>query len=192
MFVRSLLIVAPNLYEVQLDEEKLLLTEDTVLSFRLLKGNQVDCPISILKEADAIQKRRYQAMTYALRYQKSAQEIKAYVIERLQAGEEEAKTIIDEFKQKQIIDDLKLSQQLASALARKGNGTFLIRQKLRQRQIDAETIEQAIASIEKEEWESGKNLLLKKLEKKYQHEDAFTKKMKIKAAFYRHGYLPDE
>ena len=68
----------------------------------------------------------------------------------------------------------------------------MIRQKLRQRQIDAETIEQAIASIEKEEWESGKNLLLKKLEKKYQHEDAFTKKMKIKAAFYRHGYLPDE
>ena len=58
MIVRSLLKVAPNLYEVQLDEEKLLLTEDTVLSFRLLKGNQVDCPISILKEADAIQKRR--------------------------------------------------------------------------------------------------------------------------------------
>jgi regulatory protein len=79
----------------------------------------------------------------------SIAELRRRLVER-GCAEDDASSTIDALVRTGLIDDARLAERRASALADRGAGDALIRHRLREHGIDAELIERAIGGLEPE------------------------------------------
>lgn len=179
-------------YEVTIDSETYLFDEETVVQYRLVEGKELtNISISDIQKADQVESLIRQASTYALRYSKSSNEVIAY-LQKKGVSSYLAEKVVQELQQRKMIQDNKLVLLLASSYARDSNGPMLIRMKLKRHLFSDDLVEEALTHVNPEDIELGKTKLLKKALKQYEKLDDYQKKMKIKACFYRHGYVDFE
>lgn len=182
------LVKKKNGYEVSFEHETYILDEETVLQFRLLCGKEIeDYLVNSIKQFDEKQKVANKALEYAIRYSKSAKEVVRY-LELKDYSKYIAETVVDSLIEKGLINDEILAVSLAGSLARNSNGPMMIKQKLMSHFFTSETIDIALNSVEESDYLLGLQKLERKLEKRYEKEESFIKKQKIKKALYAHGY----
>ncbi len=189
MIVQKLTPKSNGKYEVTIDSETYLFDEETVVKYRLVEGKELlNISIQDIQKMDQIEAMIHLASDYAIKYAKSANEVVAY-LQKKGVSSYLAKKVVSELQQRKICQDEKLVLLLAASYARDSNGPMLIRLKLKRHLFSDDLIEEALTHLNAEDIELGKSKLLKKSLKQYEKLDDYQKKMKIKACFYRHGYV---
>ncbi|WP_047152561.1 RecX family transcriptional regulator [Aneurinibacillus tyrosinisolvens] len=150
---------------VYIDEEfSFALHEDVLIKYRLTKGRQLDAE----EMADILQaEEKNRAEQYGLRYlgyrPRTAEEVRQYL---LQKGfpEHVCSDVTAEFIEKKYLDDGAYARQwIEERLRLKPRGRNLLRQELRNRGINNQTIEHAMNGIEQEdEWQACLHIAQKK------------------------------
>ena len=129
MLVENLSLQKNGKYEVKIDNHCFILDEDTILKFRLLKGQELDeKTLESVKLFDQVKTIENTAINYALRYGKSSLEVARY-LEKKDVSKELAMQIVSRLVEKKIINDLDLAKNMASFLARTQNGPMMIKTK---------------------------------------------------------------
>lgn len=184
MKVSKLVKKKNSLYEVVCENKTLTVDEATVLKYKLFEGKDITDELEIL-EYDLERKYYNQALRYQFRYNKSEQEVINYLLDK-ELSFLMASKIVEELKSKGLINDLTLATNIASSLARLGNGPLLIQLKLKNHLFKEPIIAEAIESISEEDVKEGINKLYKKGLKQYAKHPK--QALKLKEYFYRHGY----
>ena len=189
MIIQKLTKLKDSTFEIEIEEKKYHFDEETILKYRLFEGS--DISKKILEEClehDSYEIIKKKAYSYHLKYLKNQYEVLHYLMER-DVPYELARTAITELAEKKQFDDLHLCTLVAASLARNSNGPYLIKQKLKNRHFEERDISLSIQNISDEDWQEGREKLLKKALKKYDKlSSEFEKKQKVKQIFYRHGY----
>lgn len=188
MIVSDLKKLKEDLYEVVVEEKSYIVTEESVLKYRLFKGYELSA--SILEEClatDEFIKLKKKAYLYSLKYLKNSYETIGYLLDR-EVSYSNAKKAVEELKQEGFLEDQKLAIGMAASLARASNGAYMIRFKLKNRHFEDKDIEMALASLTEEDIQEGKEKLLKKGNARYKSLSSFERNQKLKELFYRHGY----
>lgn len=181
-----------GLYEILIENELLILDEETIIKYRLLEGKEISSQeLSIIKLEDEINVLVNKSFDYAFRYKKSTNEVRRYLSSK-DISAEIIDKVVNSLIERKLIDDYKLSKDIAASLARNSNGKLMIKEKLRQRLFNQSQIDDAIDNIDEQDYEDGKNKLIIKLERKYSKEEENIKKIKIKKQLYAHGYKLDD
>ncbi len=174
------------LYEVVCEDKSFIVAEETVLKYKLFEGNDIPNELEIL-EYDLERRYYNQALRYQFRFNKSEQEVINYLLAK-ELSFSMANKIVTELKSKGLINDLALATNLASSMARLGNGPLMIKVKLKNHLFPENIIAEATDSIAYEDFQEGVNRLYKKGLKQYAKHP--NQSLKLKEYFYRHGY-PD-
>lgn len=181
-----------GLYEILIENESLLLDEETIIKYRLLEGKEISSQeLSTIKLEDEINVLVNKSFDYAFRYKKSTNEVRRYLSSK-DVSNEIIDKVVNTLIERKLIDDYKLAKDIAASLARNSNGKLMIKEKLRQRLFNQSQIDNAINNIDEQDYEDGKNKLIIKLERKYSKEEENIKKIKIKKQLYAHGYKLDD
>ena len=192
MKVNKLNKLKNGLYEVHIDDDLLILDEETIIKYRLLIGKDIlESDLKSIKLEDEINKLVNKCFQYSFKYKKSLNEVKRYLKEK-NIDNDIIIRVIDILVEKKLIDDLSIAKDIASYLARNSNGKLLIQEKLKQRLFTSSTINEAIESINEDDYKYGKYKIILKLEKKYSKEEEKIRALKIKKQLYAHGYLGDD
>ena len=174
-------------YKIILGDESILVTEETVLKFRLFNSKELD-NLDEIKKYDLFENYKNKAISYQVKYAKNSKELINYLLDK---GLEynDSKRIVEDLVAKKILNDQLIANNLASSLARNSNGLLMIKMKLKNKLFDDETIDTAISQISEDDYSKGYNKILEKANKKFSSFDEYIKKQKIKEYLYRHGYL---
>lgn len=176
-------------YDLIIDDNKYLFSEEIVLKYRLVKGKEISDEILKLAISDNSFSKYYDmALNYSIRYGKSSNAIRSYLIEKGLSNDDSMK-IVNQLIIKKIIDDKKLILSITSALVKNCNGVLLIKNKLYEKEFSNELIELAISSIDIEEYNNSLIRLYNKVKAKYQKYDDKIRKYKIKNYLLSRGYL---
>lgn len=190
--INNLIKTNDGLFEVVTEDDVLILDEDTILKFRLFKGNFIDDDsINEIIYNDSIIKLSKKMLEYRTKYSKSINEIKRHFLTK-NINQNIIDDSIEILINKKLINDFNLASSIASSLARNSNGPLMIKEKLKQRLFTSDEISYAINNISTEDIYYGKEKLLNKLNKKYLNEDEKIRKYKIIKQLYAHGYKMDE
>ena len=175
-------------YKIILGEESILVTEETVLKFRLFNSKELD-NLDEIKKYDLFENYKNKAISYQVRYAKNSKEVISYLLDK-DLDYEEASLIVEDLINKKILNDQIIANNVASSLARNSNGLLMIKMKLKNRQFDDNIIDIAINNITEEDYNLGLEKIIKKANNKYEKlNDNYLKKNKIKEYLYRHGYV---
>ncbi len=189
MIIQKLTKLKESSYEVQIEEKTYQFDEETILKYRLFQGNDVSKEtLEECIEYDSYEIIKRKAYSYHLKYLKNQYETIHYLTER-DISYSIARQAVSELKEKKLLDEQGLCIAVASSLSRNSNGPYLIKQKLKNRHFEEAEIQIALESITEEDYEYGKEKLLKKAKKKYESLPELKKKQKLKEIFYRHGYI---
>ncbi|OXM16055.1 regulatory protein RecX [Paenibacillus herberti] len=181
-------------YRIYLDEQEepeLLLHEDILVKYRLLKGSLIE-PKAM--EAIAAENGRYRAYASAVYYagfkMRTSKEMTAY-LKRKEYEEADIRYAIERLQQERVVDDGDYARMFATQRMRSNQkGRRLIRQELEQRGIAKETAGQTVEALsEKDEREAA----LKAAEKKWRSlkgEDR-QRRMKLTGFLLRRGFQGD-
>ena len=174
-------------YKVTLGDESILVTEETVLKFRLFNSKELD-NLDEIKKYDLFENYKNKAISYQVRYAKNSKEVISYLLDK-DLDYEEASLIVEDLINKKILNDQIIANNVASSLARNSNGLLMIKMKLKNRQFDDNIIDIAIDNISEDDYNLGLEKIIKKANNKYDKlNDDYLKKNKIKEYLYRHGY----
>ena len=174
-------------YKITLGEESILVTEETVLKFRLFNEKQLSS-LEEIKKFDLLEVYKNKAISYHLKYAKNSREILNYLLEK-DLEYDEANEIVEDLINKKIVNDQIICDNVASSLARNSNGPLMIKMKLYNRLFSENNINIALDQISEEDFVNGYEKLLEKAKNKYSKiEDSYIRKHKIKELMYRHGY----
>ena len=174
-------------YKITLGEESILVTEETVLKFRLFNEKQLSS-LEEIKKFDLLETYKNKAISYHLKYGKNSKEVLNYLLDK-ELDYDEAIIIVDDLIAKKIINDQIICDNLASSLARNSNGPLMIKMKLYNRFFSQNNINNALEQISEEDYVDGYEKLLEKAKNKYSNiDDSYIRKHKIKEYMYRHGY----
>lgn len=188
MKVEKLTKLKESTYEATIDGKAYTLDEEMVLKYRLFKGYEISSADldACLEEHDfvVIKNKAYQ---YYLRYQKNSYEVLHYLLDR-EIPYEVANHAVTWLTQNQKLEEDKLAQAIAGALARNSNGPNMIRYKLKSRHFLEESIKKALDSLDEEDISLGKEKLTQKVKKRYKDLPENKLSLKLKEVFYRHGY----
>ena len=175
-------------YKVTLGDESILVTEETVLKFRLFNSKELD-NLDEIKKYDLFENYKNKAISYQVRYAKNSKEVISYLLDK-DLDYEEASLIVEDLINKKILNDQIIANNVASSLARNSNGILMIKMKLKNRQFDDNIIDIAIDNISEDDYNLGLEKIIKKANNKYDKlNDDYLKKNKIKEYLYRHGYV---
>ena len=175
-------------YKVTLGDESILVTEETVLKFRLFNSKELD-NLDEIKKYDLFENYKNKAISYQFRYAKNSKEVISYLLDK-DLDYEEASLIVEDLINKKILNDQIIANNVASSLARNSNGLLMIKMKLKNRQFDDNIIDLAIDNISEDDYNLGLEKIIKKANNKYDKlNDDYLKKNKIKEYLYRHGYV---
>ena len=175
-------------YKVTLGDESILVTEETVLKFRLFNSKELD-NLDEIKKYDLFENYKNKAISYQVRYAKNSKEVISYLLDK-DLDYEEASLIVEDLINKKILNDQIIANNVASSLARNSNGLLMIKMKLKNRQFDDNIIDIAIDNISEDDYNIGLEKIIKKANNKYDKlNDDYLKKNKIKEYLYRHGYV---
>ena len=175
-------------YKVTLGDESILVTEETVLKFRLFNSKELD-NLDEIKKYDLFENYKNKAISYQVRYAKNSKEVISYLLDK-DLDYEEASLIVEDLINKKILNDQIIANNVASSLARNSNGLLMIKMKLKNRQFDDNIIDIAIDNISEDDYNFGLEKIIKKANNKYDKlNDDYLKKNKIKEYLYRHGYV---
>lgn len=175
-------------YKITLGDESILITEETVLKYRLFNPKELE-NLDEIKQFDLLETFKNKAISYQVRYNKNSKEVIDYLIDK---GLDfyESKQIVDDLITKKLINDQIIANNCASGLARNSNGLLMIKMKLQNRKFDSVIIDNAISQISDEDYEYGFNKIIRKANDKYSKiEETYIRKNKIKEYLYRHGYV---
>ena len=175
-------------YKVTLGDEAILVTEETVLKFRLFNSKELD-NLDEIKKYDLFENYKNKAISYQVRYAKNSKEVISYLLDK-DLDFEEASLIVEDLTNKKILNDQIIANNVASSLARNSNGLLMIKMKLKNRQFDDNIIDIAIDNISEDDYNLGLEKIIKKVNNKYDKlNDDYLKRNKIKEYLYRHGYV---
>ena len=175
-------------YKVTLGDESILVTEETVLKFRLFNSKELD-NLDEIKKYDLFENYKNKAISYQVRYAKNSKEVISYLLDK-DLDLEEATLIVEDLINKKILNNQLIANNVASSLARNSNGLLMIKMKLKNRQFDDNIIDIAIDNISEDDYNLGLEKIIKKANNKYDKlNDDYLKKNKIKEYLYRHGYV---
>ena len=175
-------------YKVTLGDESILVTEETVLKFRLFNSKELD-NLDEIKKYDLFENYKNKAISYQVRYAKNSKEVISYLLDK-DLDYEDASLIVEDLINKKILNDQIIANNVASSLARNSNGLLMIKMKLKNRQFDDNIIDIAIDNISEDDYNLGLEKIIKKANNKYDKlNDDYLKKNKIKEYLYRHGYV---
>ena len=175
-------------YKVTLGDESILVTEETVLKFRLFNSKELE-NLDEIKKYDLFENYKNKAISYQFRYAKNSKEVISYLLDK-DLDYEEASLIVEDLINKKILNDQIIANNVASSLARNSNGLLMIKMKLKNRQFDDNIIDIAIDNISEDDYNLGLEKIIKKANNKYDKlNDDYLKKNKIKEYLYRHGYV---
>ena len=175
-------------YKVTLGDESVLVTEETVLKFRLFNPKELD-NLDEIKKYDLFESYKNKAISYQVKYAKNSKEVINYLLDK-GLDYKESKEIVDDLIQKKILNDQIIANNLASSLARNSNGLLMIKMKLKNKLFDDEVIDIAINQITIEDYNYGLEKIIYKANNKYSKlEDDYIRRNKIKEYLYRHGYV---
>ena len=177
-------------YKITLGEETIIVSEETVLKFRLFNDKDLD-NLEEIKKYDLYEQYKSKAISYHLKYGKNSKEVLNYLLDK-ELEYDYASLIVNELIEKRIINDELICQNLAASLARNGNGPLMIKMKLKQKLFNDELINKSIDLISLDDYLFGFNKINDKAISKYSKlDDEFIKKYKVKEFLYRHGYIND-
>lgn len=188
MIISDLKKVKPGYYELSIEEKKYLVTEDSVLKYRLFKGYEIsqkqleECLVE-----DDFSKIKNKAFVYSLKYLKNGYETIRYLEDR-GISYIEAKKAVEEIKKEGKLNEQALANGIAAGLARSSNGPYMIRFKLKNRHFDSNVVEEALSSLVEEDILWGKEKLFKKADARFKSLSKIEKDRKMKELLYRHGY----
>lgn len=188
MIISDLKKVKPGYYELSIEAKKYLVTEDSVLKYRLFKGYEIsqkqleECLVE-----DDFSKIKNKAFVYSLKYLKNGYETIRYLEDR-GISYIEAKKAVEEIKKEGKLNEQALANGIAAGLARSSNGPYMIRFKLKNRHFDSNVVEEALSSLVEEDILWGKEKLFKKADARYKSLSKIEKDRKMKELLYRHGY----
>lgn len=188
MIISDLKRVKPGYYELSIEAKKYLVTEDSVLKYRLFKGYEIsqkqleECLVE-----DDFSKIKNKAFVYSLKYLKNGYETIRYLEDR-GISYIEAKKAVEEIKKEGKLNEQALANGIAAGLARSSNGPYMIRFKLKNRHFDSNVVEEALSSLVEEDILWGKEKLFKKADARYKSLSKIEKDRKMKELLYRHGY----
>lgn len=188
MIISDLKRVKPGYYELSIEAKKYLVTEDSVLKYRLFKGYEIsqkqleECLVE-----DDFSKIKNKAFVYSLKYLKNGYETIRYLEDR-GISYIEAKKAVEEIKKEGKLNEQALANGIAAGLARSSNGPYMIRFKLKNRHFDSNVVEEALSSLVEEDILWGKEKLFKKADVRYKSLSKIEKDRKMKELLYRHGY----
>ena len=175
-------------YKITLGEESVLVTEETVLKFKLINPKELD-NLDEIKQFDLIETFKNKAISYQVRYNKNSKEVIDYLIDKGLDYDESSNIVLDLINKK-LINDQNIANNHASSLARSSNGILMIKMKLTNRQFDSNIIDNAIAQISEDDYNYGLEKIIKKANDKYSKiEESYIRNGKIKEYLYRHGYV---
>lgn len=175
-------------YKITLGDESIIVSEETVLKFKLVNPKELDS-LDEIKQFDLLESFKNKAISYQVRYNKNSKEVIDYLIEK-GLDYDESKQIVDDLIQMKLINDKLIANNLASSLARTSNGILMIKMKLANRKFDSSVIDEAINQISEEDYNYGLNKILIKAKDKYSKiEETYIRRNKIKEYLYRHGYI---
>lgn len=175
-------------YKITLGNESILVTEETVLKFRLFNSKELD-NLEEIKKYDLYESYKNKAIAYQVKYAKNSKEVINYLLDK-GLDYNESKQIVDDLISKKILNDQMIANNLASSLARNSNGLLMIKMKLKNRQFDDNIIDIAINNISEEDYNHGLEKIVDKANNKYNKvEDDYIRRNKIKEYLYRHGYV---
>ncbi len=188
MIISDLKRVKPGYYELSIEAKKYLVTEDSVLKYRLFKGYEIsqkqleECLVE-----DDFSKIKNKAFVYSLKYLKNGYETIRYLEDR-GIPYIEAKKAVEELKKEGKLNEQALANGVAAGLARSSNGPYMIQFKLKNRHFDSNVVEEALSSIAEEDILWGKEKLFKKADARYKSLSKIERDRKMKELLYRHGY----
>ena len=175
-------------YKITLGDESVLVTEETVLKFRLFNPKELD-NLDEIKKYDLFESYKNKAISYQVKYAKNSKEVINYLLDK-GLDYKESKEIVDDLINKKILNDQIIANNLASSLARNSNGLLMIKMKLKNKLFDDEVIDIAINQITIEDYNYGLEKIIDKANNKYSKlEDDYIRRNKIKEYLYRHGYV---
>ena len=175
-------------YKITLGDESVLVTEETVLKFRLFNPKELD-NLDEIKKYDLFESYKNKAISYQVKYAKNSKEVINYLLDK-GLDYNESKEIVDDLIQKKILNDQIIANNLASSLVRNSNGLLMIKMKLKNKLFDDEVIDIAINQITIEDYNYGLEKIIDKANNKYTKlEDDYIRRNKIKEYLYRHGYV---
>ena len=175
-------------YKITLGDESVLVTEETVLKFRLFNPKELD-NLDEIKKYDLFESYKNKAISYQVKYAKNSKEVINYLLDK-GLDYKESKEIVDDLINKKILNDQIIANNLASSLARNSNGLLMIKMKLKNKLFDDEVIDIAINQITIEDYNYGLEKIIYKANNKYSKlEDDYIRRNKIKEYLYRHGYV---
>ena len=175
-------------YKITLGDESVLVTEETVLKFRLFNPKELD-NLDEIKKYDLFESYKNKAISYQVKYAKNSKEVINYLLDK-GLDYKESKEIVDDLINKKILNDQIIANNLASSLVRNSNGLLMIKMKLKNKLFDDEVIDIAINQITIEDYNYGLEKIIDKANNKYSKlEDDYIRRNKIKEYLYRHGYV---
>lgn len=157
-----------RLYLLELDEsEKVYITEDTLVHFMLSKGKDLtDQQLSDLKDYNQFSLGKGLALYYISFRQRTSAEVSSYLHQH-DISKEYIPQIIDQLTEQGLLDDEAYTKNYISEQAQYGDkGPYVITQKLRQKGIDRQLIDQY---LEETDFSNSLERLTQKLLKKYEH-----------------------
>ncbi len=189
MIVTNLKKLKNNNYLVTIDDTDYKFDEEIILNYRLVKGKELDEKTlndAIIKNNIAVYYNK--ALNYAAKYQKGSNEIYDY-LKKYDLDDKDIYFIINKLKSIKLIDDNKLINNLVSSLVRNANGINMIKEKLYQKKFNSTLIDEAIKSIDYDEYYEALNKLVIKAKEKYKKEENDYKRIiKIKNYLLQRGY----
>lgn len=178
-------------YKLTFGELNLMVHEDVMIKYRLLKG------MSFSKEElenIVIANERQTAYAEALNYLSRKARTRTEIARKLKEKEihpEIIETTLVRLQQEKLIDDELYAQQWAKQRVNsQKKGKVLIRQELRQKGVNKENIEQALEEIDPNDEIASATILAEKKWKSTSGE-VFDKKRKTMAFLMRRGYSSD-
>ena len=178
-----------NKYIVTIDDSDYKFSENRVVKYRLVKGKEIDN--NTLKSA--ISENDYDSLylkaeKYAINYRKSEKEIVRY-LKNKECDNQTIQKIVSKLRSLKLIDDSSLVIDLANSLVKKYNGKKMIEAKLKEKGINDELIDMALANIDYDLYINYLEKLYLKVKDKYnKFDDDYIRINKIKAYLISRGY----
>ncbi len=176
-------------YEIVLsNDEVLLVKEDIVVNYRLVKDKEIELDLLNEINTEIMYFIAYEkAIKYISNGAKSSYQVKKY-LEQKEIDKSIINRIIKNFEENKYIDDESYTKDYVNHLVNEGYGNKLINYKIKQYGIKEEYINNALLEIEKEEYENNAIIIATKQLRNYMKYDNQTRELKLKKYLQSRGY----
>lgn len=190
MEIKQIRLEKNSFYTVIFTEgQEVLVSEDLLVQYRLLKGSEIDTALFEKLKASASQQiglqMAYNYVSYQLR---SEDEMRQYLFKK-EIAAKDVREIIERLKELNLIDDQVFAESYIRTQMRLGDkGPFVLSQKLKQKGIDALIIEEALYLYPMEEQQVIAMRVAEKAWKKHQNKSYQENLQKVRMSLMQKGF----